>query len=328
VRAFGARAEAAERLEGRFDVRVLEPSPPAVPEAPFADDPVAGGDVVPLDRAGARSWASLCEGDADLSAWCGDRWLAGWHRLGVLPEGFAATRGALHAVAEHVVAPARFQANGKIGLRFTRGGFGSPFFSVSGGDADGSDGDGDGRPRDRQVRIDDGDLVVSSGSVLRRASVTTLAAAASMAGLVAPGAPLSVYTPTTAVGPDDALVVEPVAARALGEWYGFCASVLEQLRSESADSSLLQLWPEHFDLAVDLGDKAAARRANFGGSPGDAGHPEPYLYVGPWGPRSMDGYWNEAFGASLSYPELLEADDQRARALSFLRRGRDLLAGP
>ena len=37
-----ARREAAERVGGRFDVRVLEPSPPAVADPPFAaDDPVA-----------------------------------------------------------------------------------------------------------------------------------------------------------------------------------------------------------------------------------------------------------------------------------------------
>ena len=37
-----ARQEAFDRVGGRFDARVLEPSPPAVTEPPwFADDPVA-----------------------------------------------------------------------------------------------------------------------------------------------------------------------------------------------------------------------------------------------------------------------------------------------
>ena len=41
-----ARQEAFERLGGRYEVRVLEPSPPAVDEEPwFADDPTARGDV-------------------------------------------------------------------------------------------------------------------------------------------------------------------------------------------------------------------------------------------------------------------------------------------
>src|SRR5207247_6317357 len=43
-----ARAEALERVDGRYEVRVLEPSPPAVSESPWcADDPVARGDVPP-----------------------------------------------------------------------------------------------------------------------------------------------------------------------------------------------------------------------------------------------------------------------------------------
>jgi hypothetical protein len=37
-------------------------------------------------------------------------------------------------------------------------------------------------------------------------------------------------------------------------------------------------------------------------------------------------FWNESFGASLSYAELLAAADQRQVALAFLRHGRDLLA--
>jgi hypothetical protein len=306
---FGARAEASDRLGGQFDVRVLEPSPPAVTEAPFAEDPVAGGEVVPVERPGARSWASLCAEDPSLRAWSADRWLAGWRRLEPLTDAFAGTRGALHALAEHVVAPARHRANGKIGLRFTRGGFGTPYFGA-----------------DRQVRIEDGDLVVVEGPEVRRSPVTTLADAAARAGIGGPGAPVEVYTPSTSVGADETLAVDRAAARAVGEWYGFCASVLEQLRCESAGASLVQLWPEHFDLAVDLGDEAAGQRANFGGSPGDDAHPEPYLYVGPWVGQAGE-FWNEPWGASLSYQELLGADDQRELALAFLRRGRDLLAG-
>jgi hypothetical protein len=318
MESFGAQAEAFARLGGRFDVRVLEPSPPAVGGPVFADDPVAGGEVVPVDRAGTRSWASLCTGDPELAAWCGERWLAGWHRLVALPKAFAETRASLHALAEHLVAPARYQANGKIGLRFTRGGFGTPFLVPQSSGAE------------TQVRVEDGELVVAAGAVTRRSPVTTLRDAAAFVGLASPGAPAAVYTPTTSGDPDAVLAVDRAAARAVGEWYGFCASVLEQLRSESADASLVQLWPEHFDLAVDLGDGEAGGRANLGGSPGDEGHPEPYLYVGPW-VRQAGPFWNEPFGASLGYPSLLAAggaEEQRAVALAFLRRGRDLLAAP
>ena len=306
---FGARAEAFHRLGARFDVRVLEPSPPAVREQPFADDPVAGGEVVPLDRPGCRSWASLCGEDPALAPWCADRWLAAWRRLEPLDDAFVGTRRALHAVAEHVLAPARHRANEKIGLRFTRHGFGTPFFGA-----------------DQQVRVEAGELVVVQGTTGQRSPITTLADAARRAGLEQPGAPTDVFTPTTSVDPDETLAIDRPSAQALGDWFGFSASVLEQLRSESDDASLLQLWPEHFDLAVDLGDEAAGRRANFGASPGDEGHPEPYLYVGPWVAQSGD-FWNESWGAGLSYQRLLEADDQRAVALTFLRRGRDLLSG-
>ena len=69
----------------------------------------------------------------------------------------------------------------------------------------------------------------------------------------------------------------------LGDFYGFACSVLEQLRADEsqADSTLVLLWPEHFDIAMELGDEAAGQRADFGGSPGDENHDEPYLYVGP-----------------------------------------------
>ena len=303
-----ARAEAAARMGGRYDVRVLEPSPPAVSEPPFfADDPAAGGEVVPTDRPGARTWAQLCDSeggarsDADLRAWCEDRWLVRG-ALRPLPAGFAATRQSLHALAEHVLAPARHAANGKIGLRFTYHGFGTPFFGA-----------------DRQLRVEDGELLDGD----RRHQLTTIRAAAAFVGLELP-ADTGVYTPTTPAAYDDPLEVDPASARALGDWYGYCASVLEQLRVDAGDDGVgerVQLWPEHFDIAIGLGPTGA--HADFGGSPGDANHAEPYLYVGPWDPHPSDPFWNEPFGASLSYGELLHG----ASALDFLRRGRRLLQG-
>ena len=142
-----AQQEAAERIDGRYDVRVLEPSPPGVDEPPFfADDPVAGGDVAPVARAGTRTWADVCDeaGDPELRAWCEDRWLVR-RSLQPLPAGYPATRIALHTLAERVVAPARHAANGKIGLRYTYRGFGTPFFG------------------DRQVRVEDGELLDGDG---------------------------------------------------------------------------------------------------------------------------------------------------------------------
>ncbi|MDQ1395436.1 MAG: hypothetical protein QOG64_695, partial [Acidimicrobiaceae bacterium] len=94
-----------------------------------------------------------------------------------------------------------------------------------------------------------------------------------------------------------------------------------QLRAEATveeDPARVQLWPEHFDIAVDIGSPGS--RANFGGSPGDEAHPEPYLYVGPWEQRE-GSFWNEPFGASLSYSAIAAGADP----LEFLRAARDQL---
>ena len=151
----------------------------------------------------------------------------------------------------------------------------------------------------------------------RSSEVTTIAAAAAFVG-IEPGAPAGVYTPTTPGDPDRRLEVDAAAARALGDWYGFCASLLEQVRADAGpgdDPSRVQLWPEHFDLAVDVGPDG--ERANYGGSPGDARHDEPYLYVGPWKPQEGE-FWNEPFGASLSYSQIRAGSDP----LEFLRSAR------
>lgn len=297
------RAEAAARVGGRYDPRVLEPSPPAVREPPFyADDPLEGGDLLPVERAGTRTWADLSASDPALRAWCEDRWLVG-RPVPVLPPAFATTRRALHAVAEHLLAPCRYAETGRIGLRFSYHGFGTPFFGA-----------------DRQVRVEDGVLVDGD----RRLPLTTIGEAAAFLGM-APGAPPGVYAPTTACDPDDALEVDVTAAGVLGDWFGLGASVLEQLRAGAAagdEPSRVQLWPEHFDLALDLGPEG--RRANYGASPGDDEHPEPYLYVGPWDRSGLGGdpFWNEPFGASLPYSALVAGVDP----LAFLRQGKELLA--
>jgi hypothetical protein len=144
------RAEASERVDGRYEPRVLEPSPPAASDPPwFADDPVARGDV-PAGRlvlspvaSGDLTWEALVGEDASLADWCAARWLAAYRRLGPTPAALVATRTALHRLAEETISPARREANGKIGLRYTRAGFGTPFF-------------GD----DQQLRVEGDSLVV------------------------------------------------------------------------------------------------------------------------------------------------------------------------
>jgi hypothetical protein len=258
VPARNPRAEA-RRVLGP-DARVLEPSPPAVTEPPwFADDPTEG---LPVDH-------SSGPGDPQ---WRAERWLGPFPRLEPLPAGFVETRLALHRLAEHTLSPRRAAANGKIGLRWTLGGFGTPFF-------------GD----DEQLRVEHGVLVHQHGDH----------------ATAAPREPS----------------IDGVAATALGELYGFATSVLEALRAAhpDLDPSRVQLWPEHFDVSLELGSEADGQRAGYGVSPGDDEHPEPYLYVTPWGEVPEGPGWQaHGFaGAQLDHRALLDADDQRAAALAF-----------
>jgi hypothetical protein len=277
------RAEAEDKLGGDYEARVLEPSPPAVGPPDYTDDPVEPGEVPegrelvsPVHNRGDLTWDEIALEEPDLAPWCAERWLGAWKRLEPLPGTFAETRIALHQVAEGVVAPARQPAN-EISLRYTRGGFGTPFFEQDGLDC--------------QVRVELGELVRQLGREERRERLPPQ--------------------------------VDQAAASVLGEFYGFACSVLEQLRADEVDgdSTLVRLWPEHFDIAVELGSEPAGRRANFGASPGDDEHPEPFLYVGPWTADVSGELWNATGfkGAELTYSQLLEAEDQRRAALAFMR---------
>jgi len=220
-----------------------------------------------------------------------------------LPPTFAATRAALHRVAELIVAPARVAATGnEIALEVTGGGFGTPRFPDGG-----------------RVRVDGDALAVEDvAGAERRAQLTTLPEAATLAGLPADGL-------------DDApLGVDAQAARTLAEFYAFSDDVLRTLLAEApdgADPSEIHLWPEHFDIAFEQGSEAEGRRAGYGASPGDEQHPEPYLYVGPWTAPPAAPEWNAVgfTGAELGYAALLAAADPRATALEFFRRRRDAL---
>jgi hypothetical protein len=290
------RAEASARAGGRYDARVLEPSPPAVAEPPwFADDPIGrdvprgelplllpfSSDAVAANPTGSSetprrdvSWDQLCADDRELASWCAERWLGAWRTLPSVPPGLVQTRETLHALAEQVISPARDRANGKIGLRYTCRGFGTPFF-------------GD----ERQLRVEGDRLIEQHGPRSH----------------------------------SRALEVDAAAADFLGDWYGFATSVLEQLRAdvgEDAEPSRVQLWPEHFDVSVELGAEQAGKRAGYGASPGDEQHPEPYLYVTPWAELPDGELWQAtAFrGAELPYAALLQAPsgaEQRELALGF-----------
>ncbi len=316
-----ARREARDRIGGRYDPRVLEPSPPAVDDGVwFADDPTARGDgadpVVSPVPTGDLLWEDLCRSDPGLAGWCADRWLGRHRRLQPLPEGFAATREALHRVAFYVLSPARRNANGKIGLRYTYRGFGTPFFGT-----------------DRQVRVESIRLVVQTGDAATSARLTTLQEAATAADVALDPSLAEGFDAPPFGDPDAPLDVDEASATVLADWYGFVTYVLEQLRAatpqEAADTRV-QIWPEHFDAAIELGDADAGRRASFGGSPGDEHHPEPYLYVATWNEPPDHALFTETHftGARLAYQDLLAADDQVAAAVEFFETARRELENP
>ena len=226
-----------------------------------------------------------------------------------LPDSFAATRDALHRVAEEIVAPARKPHN-EIALRQTPGGFGTPPFDFDGKRA--------------QVRVDGAELVLAANGEETRAQLTTLAEAGELLGprLLPDGVP------------DDTelLSIDPPAADRLGDFYRFSADILELFREElppDAEASEINLWPEHFDIAFEAGSEAAGQRANYGASPGDQQHLEPYWYVGPWSAKPEGALWNaKGFpGAELTYAELLTAGDPKGVALELFRSRFQALAG-
>jgi hypothetical protein len=279
-----ARREASEAVEGRYEVRVLEPSPPAVDGPPwFGDDPTARG-TVPAGRTlvspvttGDLLWDELADREPDLAAFCAARWLGAYRRLEPPSPSLRDTRNGLQRLAEHVIAPTRARANGRHALRWTRGGIGTPYFGA-----------------DAQLRVDADLLVLEVGGAVHRGRVTSLRDAAEFVG----------YDLTRFDVEDDTtnLGIDAESARWIGEWLGLGTSVLEQLRAESpAPRSLapVELDPGPFELKLEL-----SRGITCGWTVGDGRDAEPRL-------RVRD--------AELRLTELIDATDQRGTALDFAR---------
>jgi hypothetical protein len=229
-------------------------------------------------------------------------------RLEPLPATFAATRDALHRVAEEIVAPARKPPN-EIALTITDGGFGTPQFEHEG--------------RRLVVRVERAELVVDADGVETRKELTTIADGGALVGaeLLPDGLP----------DDETPLDIDPVAAARLAAYYAFAHGALRTFRAAlepAADASEPILWPEHFDVAIEAGAADDGERANYGGSPGDEDHAEPYLYVGPWSGEVSGELWNgKGFtGAELDYAELAGADDPKALAAEFFESRRSALA--
>jgi hypothetical protein len=220
-----------------------------------------------------------------------------------LPPAFRSTRDSLHALACYAVAPARKARTGRIGLRPTGDGFGTPPFE------DGS------RTvvRGDRLQVEPGDGI----------AITTVRAAAEFLGVPVRADP-GVGTDLPPFEPDAPLDIDTESSIALGRWYWTGHQALGALGIRVSESvaaiSEAQLWPEHFDLAV-TADLLNGRKVNIGFSPGDGFEPDPYVYFGPHDMAGLEGdYWNAPFGAYKRY-EALDPDDQSGSALAFIETG-------
>ena len=185
-------------------------------------------------------------------------------RLGTLPVAFPATVAALHRVAEQVVAPARKPDNEialhgdarrlrHAGVRLRRRRPPGPR----------------GRRRARPPRRRRGAARAADDARGRAALVAELVPAGPL------GERRSTSMPTRPPG-------SPTGTRSAPS----CSRSSSTAAAAEDDPTSPTLWPEHFDIAIELGDEV--RRAPTTASrPATSDHAEPYAYVGPWtAPRS------------------------------------------
>jgi hypothetical protein len=216
-----------------------------------------------------------------------------------MDQRFQQTRRGLHALAEQVLAPARYREEHRIGLVAAPGGIATPPFG----------------PKQKIVGIRGAEIYVTEDGRERHAEATTLGAAARFVGIDA-GVPEALWTPVTERSLNAPLKLQADVVEALSDWYELVGAAITEL-SESIGDEVAppQLWPEHFDLAT------SANEVNLGGSAGDTFCEMPYLYVGPWRhPLNNDAFWNAPFGAAMPISEVTSVDT----AVAFFRAGYDL----
>lgn len=207
------------------------------------------------------------------------------------------TRLSLQRVATHILARRRAFASGKFGLRSVPGGIATPAFGNA----------------IEVVRLTADAVIVEADGASRAAPLTCLKDLATFVG-VNLDRTFSVGHDTPLVGDiTEPLGLDPAAAATGFAWFADVAVALDRIMGSrrQAKPSTVQLWPEHFDVACDLAwGFASTQRVNIGGSLGDEGLDEPYIYVGPWGPERPGpaAFWNSSFGATLTRAELLRED--------------------
>ncbi len=231
------------------------------------------------------------------------------------PSSLPESRDALHRLAAYVIAPVRHRATGRFGLRATSGGFGTPEFAG------------------RRVRVEGLELIDEVDGSERRHQISTLQAAADfLGGPVDPETAAEHDSPALG-NVDEALAIDESASRLLGAWFETAFEALRTVAEdeESVDASEPQLWPGHFDAAIEAGDED--HRGSYGASSGDHSIDEPYLYLSIWYPDRIgvdvsDAIWNApAFiGSMLKLSDFPSGADPVAVAVDFWRTSRDALS--
>lgn len=228
---------------------------------------------------------------------------------------YRSARLELQRVATHVLARARFDADGRFGLRVTPSGFGTPPYGPDG----------------TVLRIAGATLVREFRLAGAACSATAPIAGRSLREL-AEFAGTDLASPFSAgsdtLEPGDAgspIELDAEAASEVMAWFHIGAEAIDRILPRTGEPSIAQLWPEHFDIGIDVA--SGHGRVNLGASPGDADHSERYLYVAPW-EKSRPGdpsFWNTPLGAVLARGAVLGASDPVERAATFFRTGLRLL---
>lgn len=196
------------------------------------------------------------------------------------------TRASLHGIAELLLAGPQHRSAGTIRLRVHEDGFSTVLTPHT-------------RYAGRTIARDEAQVVVGE---------LTYAELGEHLGLEA-GAPEGLYHEGSGASPDQTPVLDAEAAAR------FVAALHrgdQALRRLAPDQTPV-LWPEHFDVGVTLDE------VNYGVSLGDSFLDEPYMYVGPWKPRTGP-FWNAPFGAARPLAATVE------EVAEFFDEGRQLAA--
>lgn len=123
--------------------------------------------------------------------------------------------------------------------------------------------------------------------------------------------------------------------------YRINATIQEFHEKLGSNTSPVQLWPHHFDLAMNwfsgrkvpgadpADEEASEEQMNFGFSTGDNGIPDPYFYITAYPlpaqlvktklPQGAAWHTHGWTGALLPYAELVKAELPEAKLLGFLQ---------